>query len=211
MHPSPVAHRFQAKPIATIATSKDYGRDTKQESIPLALRNNDNILNSDWGHLQRRTRLPMLQVDLQPPLPPSPHLGMTNGGGGGASRKAADQTVPIRRPSYHSKPFWTDELTDLRDETVMARRRCRDHFRRFRAPNPTLVTDLKHAENVFTRAYKRTRNQYYRGKLANAARKQEDRSLSTGDGPKAVENIPPRRSPVQAARRPFTTTISARL
>ncbi|KAG8960254.1 hypothetical protein FRC05_007039 [Tulasnella sp. 425] len=36
--------------------------------------------------------------------------------------EVADQTVPIRRPSYHSKPFWTDELTDLRDGTVMARR-----------------------------------------------------------------------------------------
>ncbi|KAG8988348.1 hypothetical protein FRB90_002806 [Tulasnella sp. 427] len=72
--------------------------------------------------------------------------------------EAADAAAPTRRPSSRAKPFWTDELTDLRDETIRARNRCRDHTRRVGSPNPTLVSDLKHAENVFTRVFRKTRN-----------------------------------------------------
>lgn len=74
---------------------------------------------------------------------------------------AAETAVPRRRPSLRAKPWWTNELSQARNNVNEARAHASARFKELGHPDPVAVQTVKHLAAVSDRLYKRTKRRFY--------------------------------------------------
>src|SRR5207253_6475526 len=101
--------------------------------------------------------------------------------------------TPKKRPSFQSKPWWTDQLSSLRRAFHSASRRSR------KLPTPSHLNDTKTLKNKFFHAIKQAKASHWKQYLATVDSRSiwTAKKLAVGKPPDRFPSIPDTTTPLE--------------